>query len=85
MRLGDVWNAWRKSGVEPERLAAERRWPLAVIQTIDAYRDAEIRYFIPRAGELHALLGERLREIACHTPTYEEGSRYRIISLERPA
>jgi SAM-dependent methyltransferase len=85
VRLGDVWNAWRKSGVEPERLAVERRWPLAVIQTIDAYRDAEIRYFIPRAGELHALLGERLREVACHTPTYEEGSRYRIISLERPA
>jgi len=84
VRLGDVWSAWRKSGVDAERLANERCWPLAVIQTIDAYQDAPIRYFLPRAEELHALIGERLREIACHTPGYEGGSSYRIIALERP-
>lgn len=85
VRLGDVWNVWRQSGIDSERLAAERRWPLAVIQTIDAYRDAPIRYFLPRTEELHALLRERCVEIACHTPAYEDGHRYRIIALERPA
>ena len=50
-----------------------------------AYQKAQIRYFFPRADELRALLGERFDEIACHTPGYENGERYRIIALERPA
>jgi SAM-dependent methyltransferase len=85
VRIGDVWNAWRASGVDAERLAAEQRWPLPVINTIDAYRDAPIRYFIPRVEELHALLAERLRQIASHTPGYEDGGRFRIVALERSA
>lgn len=83
--LADVWDAWRKSGVDDERLATEQGWPLAVIRTINAYEKAQIRYFIPRAEELHAVLNERFHEIACYTPRYEDGSRYRVIALERPA
>jgi large subunit ribosomal protein L25 len=71
--------------IDAERLAAEQLWPLSVINTIDAYRDAPIRYFIPRVEELHALLAERLRRIASHTPGYEDGGRFRIVALERSA
>jgi SAM-dependent methyltransferase len=83
--LADVWDAWRASGVDDERLAIEQRWPLAVIRTINAYQNAQIRYFFPRADQLRALLAERFHEIACHTPGYEDGGHYRIIALERRA
>ncbi|QOC23323.1 class I SAM-dependent methyltransferase [Wenzhouxiangella sp. AB-CW3] len=73
--VADIWQAWRDIGFAPARLAAEQGWPLAEIETIEAYRHATARYTFPKLDEARAALSVSFEELACRTPAYELGER----------
>lgn len=73
--VADIWQAWKDTGIVPATLAADLGWPLAEIETIDAYRQATARYTFPRLDEVRATLSTSFDELACRTPNYELGDR----------
>jgi len=83
VRLGDVWEFWRKQGIDEDALAARTGWEPAIIRTIHAYRDKDILYSFPSLAELRVLLASRFREVACHRPDYDDADFCRVFALEK--
>lgn len=75
VRLADIWDAWHASVGDPAGLARRFGWPLAVVQTIDAYRGVETRYTFPTLAEARAAMADAFDEFACWFPHYELGER----------
>jgi SAM-dependent methyltransferase len=75
VRLADVWRTWREFVPDAEALSRLLGWPLAVISTIDAYRDVECRYTFPTLDEARSALSQLFIECGCHVPHYELGDR----------
>jgi hypothetical protein len=73
--LDAVWRAFREAIPRNESLAARTGWSDEAINTVDAYRDVAERFFFPTLAELRTLLAGSFRELRCHIPTYELGSR----------
>lgn len=83
VRLGDVWDAWHQQVPDPRALAAALDWPLAVVNTIQNYRDVDTRYTFPTLEEVRALsVGFSITGI--HVPAYEIGDRCPTLVM-RPA
>lgn len=74
VRLGDIWTAWHDAVPDPEKLAAHIGWPVAVVNTINNYRNVDTRYSFPTLAEVRACTGDFVIE-AMHVPAYELGER----------
>ncbi|MFT4562060.1 MAG: hypothetical protein ACI9BW_001803 [Gammaproteobacteria bacterium] len=76
VRVGDVWSSWATDGPGADALAECCGWPLAQIETINAYRDQDSIYTFPTLQQLRAqMLVEGFSEVSCSRPTYELGER----------
>jgi hypothetical protein len=67
---------------DPAYLAERFAWPLAHVQTIDAYRDVSTRYTFPTFAQVRDLVtagGFSIVEVS--TPSYELGERCPILTL----
>jgi SAM-dependent methyltransferase len=73
--VADIWQAWHDSEIVAAELSERLGWPLAQIETIEAYRGASARYTFPRLDEVRAMLGVNFDELACLVPQYELGDR----------
>jgi len=80
VRLSDIWDVWHAALPHPERLAADRDWPAAVIATIDDFRGLATRYTFPTLAEARSTLASGFEETACHFPSYELGERCPIMA-----
>ncbi|MCC7484165.1 MAG: methyltransferase domain-containing protein [Burkholderiales bacterium] len=80
VRLSDIWEVWHAAVPHPERLAAERGWPLPVVGTIDDFRGLATRYTFPTLAEARSTLSDAFDEAACHFPSYELGERCPVIA-----
>ncbi len=74
VRLRDVWEAWHQAVPDPEKLAAHLGWPVAVVNTINNYRNVDTRYSFPTLAEVRASAGD-FEIKAMHVPVYELGER----------
>ena len=74
VRLGDVWDAWTDAVPQPDVLAAQLGWSLAVVNTIQNYRGVDTRYSFPTLAEAHAHIGD-FRIVAVQEHGYELGER----------
>lgn len=83
VRLGDVWAVWHEAVPDPDKLAAQLSWPVAVVNTINNYRSVDTRYSFPTLAEVRACTGDFGIE-AMHVPTYELGERCPTLIM-RPA
>lgn len=83
LRLGDVWKVWHEAVPDPEKLAAHLGWPLAVVNTINNYRNVDTRYSFPTLAEIRAFTGD-FEVGAMHVPAYELGERCPTLIM-RPA
>lgn len=83
VRLGDVWEAWRRLVTDPDQLAADLGWPLQVINTIQNYRGVDTRYTFPTLDEVRELCVD-FDIVAVHVPAYEIGDRCPTLIM-RPA
>jgi SAM-dependent methyltransferase len=82
-RLPDVWRAWRERVSDHAALAERSGWPLAVIDTINAYRGVDSGYTFPTRAEIEVSLGTHFAIDGWWTPSYELGDRCPIV-LFRP-
>lgn len=77
-----VWDAVQAYWPDLEALASSRGWPLAEVETIQAYRGVPTRYTFPTLAEYRAafsLMGFRLTAAAF--PEYELGERCPTVTL----
>ena len=75
VQLDSVWRAFRKAEPDSVSLARRTGWPVAAIDTIEAYRGVHSRYYFPTLPELRDLVSLWFAEVSCHVPTYELGER----------
>lgn len=75
VRLGKVYDAYRRVVPEPARLASHLGWDEGVIGTIEAYRDNDTRYSFPTLAAVRRALSDAFVEKACDVPGYELGAR----------
>ncbi len=75
VKLADIWDAWNSLVPAPGELAAKLGWPLAVLDTVRAYRGVDTRYTFPTMMEAREALLNAFSEIDCHVPHYEMGDR----------
>lgn len=75
VRVGEIFEHWRRAGIAPRDLAGRTGWPEAEIRTIEVYRDGKARYTYPTLGEARSALSADFRELACRFPAYELGER----------
>jgi SAM-dependent methyltransferase len=78
-----IWQSWRETVAAPDDLARHLGWPLSVVNTIDAYRDAPAVYSFPTLPVLLEILSERFNVVASFTPAYELGNRCPTIILRK--
>jgi hypothetical protein len=71
--LDAVWRVFRDAEPDSHSLSQRTGWPVAEIDTIDAYRGVSTPYLFPTLEELRELMSENLIERSCHFPTYELG------------
>jgi len=69
--LANIWNAFQKLAPDRTALAHEQSWPVAEIDTIDAYRDNPARLHFPSLDEVRAALCTDLKEVECRICEYE--------------
>jgi hypothetical protein len=83
VRLHDVWRAWRDAGIDEQRLHAETGWPVAVIHTIDLYRDKPLRLTFPTRAQTIAIFEDGFRLESCVEGEYELGACNPILIFRR--
>lgn len=81
VRPADVWRAWRQWVPSAAALSAATGWPLAEIDTIEAYRDSPATYYFPTLAELRQLLRSDFEILDLHIPSYELGERCPLLAL----
>lgn len=70
-----IWTTWHETVSDTKALSQHLGWPLAEINTIEAYRDAPARYSFPPLSVLRQLLAQHFTELAIKLPSYELGER----------
>lgn len=75
VRVGEVWQRWHDSGIDPLALQQRHGWSAGSIATIDGYRGVDTRYHFPTLAEARAHLSRWFRELECHQFDYELGER----------
>jgi hypothetical protein len=83
VRLHDVWQCWRDSGVNEARLQADTGWPLEVIRTMDLYRDKPLRLTFPTRLQTLATFQDGFRLESCVEGAYELGSCNPLLVFRR--
>ncbi len=73
IQLNSVWRVFRDAEPDSQSLSLRTGWPIAEIDTIEAYRGVSTRYLFPTLAELRELMSEDFAEESCHFPTYELG------------
>jgi SAM-dependent methyltransferase len=81
VRPEDVWRAWRQWVPSAAALSAATEWPLAEIDTIEAYRDSQATYYFPTLDELRQLLSGEFEILDLHIPGHELGERCPLLAL----
>jgi hypothetical protein len=70
-----IWSTWHDAVDDAAALSKSLGWPLAEINTIQAYRDAPACYSFPPLSVLRQLLAQYFAELSIHLPSYELGER----------
>jgi len=83
VRLADVWAAF--AALFPDRLALSRltAWSVASIDTIDSYRDSDVRYYYHRLDEFAQALQPACEIVSADYPSYELGERCPVVAALR--
>lgn len=83
VRLADVWDAFES--LFPDRLAlsGQTGWSVESIDTIDSYRDVEIRYYYHRLDEFAQALQPTFDIVSTGYPPYELGERCPVVTALR--
>jgi SAM-dependent methyltransferase len=75
VELDAVWRAFRRAVPRADALAGRLGWSRSAVDTIEAYRGLDARYFFPTLTELRELFASTFSELRCHVPGYELGER----------
>lgn len=73
--VADGWTYVTSRCPDQDALAEQLGWPVAVIRTIDAYRDQPTVYWFPTLAQFRAVVSPVFDEQGCHWPGYELGER----------
>ena len=80
--VASVWRVVHDAWDDLAHLAERFSWPLAHVQTIEAYLDVETRYSFPTLAQIRDLLtAVGFSIVAMTTPSYELGERCPILTL----
>lgn len=80
--VSDIWKVWHSKGITDEQVASRNNWPIEVVGTINAYRDAGQVLTFPQQKKLRELLARRMNIKSFQLPEYELGERCPIIAME---
>ena len=83
VRMGDVFNAWHRAGIDLDTLMAKTGWPREAIGTIRLYDGKDSRLSFPSAAEIDAVMSEHFEEIDVGYLPQETGGRCPIVSYRR--
>jgi len=83
VRLGDVWDAWRKMRGPPADVGIPRGWSSEEVSTLEGYRGLDARYFFPTLAEFRGLVARDFAELECSCGAYELADRCPTLVLVR--
>lgn len=83
VRMGDVYDAWCETGIDPDDLQALTGWSRGSISTIDQFRDKDGRLFFPTLAEFETVLDKRFRRTGFQLPGYEMGDRCPLVRYRK--
>lgn len=75
VELDAVWREFRRAVPSTESLVKRLGWSSSAVDTIEAYKGLDVRYFFPTLTELRELFASTFSELRCNVPGYELGER----------
>jgi SAM-dependent methyltransferase len=81
LAVDDLYRLWASYSIDPVRLAAQTRWPLAEIETVENFRDSSTVHTFPTLAEFRCLLHEHFDEAGMIAPSYPLGRHCPILIL----
>lgn len=82
VRMGDVFDAWQASGIDPDALGARRGWPRRVIDTLRCYERKDARLAFPTAAEMRTVMAEFFEAVSEVHGDYEMGERCPVVTYQ---